>query len=75
MVFTLVAATLLGVATGCGKPASQVKPTVVLAIQPGEAVAHLTAKYDELNAFLEKETGFEVKVFVPTTHTAIVEAL
>ncbi len=72
---SLAVAWTLGGVTACTAPRAETKPTVVLAIQPGEAVADLTAKSEELKAFLEKETGFEVKVFVPTTHTAVVEAL
>ena len=57
------------------KPTTYAKPTVALAVQPAEAVADLTAKSEELRAFLEKETGFDVKVFVPTSPAAVVEAL
>lgn len=59
---------------GCA-PQAQVKPAVVMAVQPTEAVAELTARAEELKNFLEKETGFQVKVFVPTSYTAVVEAL
>ncbi|MBI4302129.1 MAG: phosphate/phosphite/phosphonate ABC transporter substrate-binding protein [Chloroflexi bacterium] len=51
------------------------KPTVVVAVQPTQAVADMTAKAEELKQFLEKETGFNIKVFVPTSEAAVVEAL
>lgn len=50
-------------------------PTVTVAIQPTANTADIQSQSSELENFLEKETGYNIDIYVPTSYAGVVEAL
>ncbi len=73
----LVAA-LVGVGIGYalfGGTASPADQPIVIAILPTATASEIQPRAAELEAFLQDETGYEVDVLIPTTYSAVVEAV
>ncbi|HXG07809.1 MAG TPA: phosphate/phosphite/phosphonate ABC transporter substrate-binding protein [Nitrososphaera sp.] len=62
-------------ATASPNTARETTPTVTVAIQPTANAADIQSQATELETFLEKETGYEVDIYVPTSYAGVVEAL
>ncbi len=64
------------VATAAQAPAQvETTPTVTVAIQPTANAADIQSQATELESFLEKETGYNIDIYVPTSYAGVVEAL
>lgn len=50
-------------------------PTVTIAIMPTANAADVQSQATDLEMFLEKETGYNVDIYVPTSYAGVVEAL
>lgn len=51
------------------------KTKLTFAFQPQENPEGLMPNAEKLKTFVEKETGYEVEIFVPTTYASVVEAM
>lgn len=66
----------INAATATTAPAQvETTPTVTVAIQPTANAADIQSQATELENFLEKETGYNVDIYVPTSYAGVVEAL
>lgn len=64
-------------ATAAQAPDSQTEATktVTIAIQPTANAADIQSQATDLKNFLERETGYKVNIYVPTSYAGVVEAL
>lgn len=63
------------ITTYFGQSSAEAKPKVTIAIQPTAQAEEMMTNAQELKAFLEARTGTEVEIFIPTSYSAVVNAL
>lgn len=51
------------------------KKVVTLAIQPTAQASDIESQANELEQYLEQETGYDIQIYVPTSYAGVVEAL
>jgi phosphonate transport system substrate-binding protein len=56
-------------------PISQTTGKLIIAIQPTETATEVTSRAEELEKYLESRLGTDVQIYVPTSYSAVVEAL
>lgn len=56
-------------------PQEQPKTIVTLAIQPTAQASDIESQAKELEQFLEDRTGYDVRIYIPTSYAGVVEAL
>lgn len=58
-----------------GSPSSQTTGKLIVAIQPTETATEITSRAEELEKYLESKLGTDVQMYIPTSYSAVVEAL
>lgn len=51
------------------------KKVITLAIQPTAQASDIESQANELEQYLEQETGYDIQIYVPTSYAGVVEAL
>jgi len=51
------------------------KKVITLAIQPTAQASDIESQANELEQYLERETGYDIQIYVPTSYAGVVEAL
>jgi phosphonate transport system substrate-binding protein len=69
-----IAATMAASASTPGQ-LETLTPSVTVAIQPTANAADIQSQATELESFLERETGYNIDIYVPTSYAGVVEAL
>ena len=73
-----VVAVLVGVGAGYaifGSPSAPPREKITIAILPTATATEIQPRAVELERFLENETGYDIEILIPSTYSAVVEAI
>ena len=78
VVSVVVVAALVGVGAGYAifaGPGGLAREKITIAILPTATASEIQPRAVELEQFLEHETGYDIEILIPTTYSAVVEAI